>query len=230
MRTELHSVDVQRTDPDRPPVAVVEPDVITGRQKAIFAGIGLIGAIAWAMIAIVRGESVNAVLYGHHFAAIAGAGPLVGPVLAAQMGYLPGHAVDHRRRGLRRRGAGLHGAVHLDAPDGRSLGDMIKSELGRCPAGHRLFGDLHDHGHHPRGAGADRRQGAGRSPWGTFTVMATIPIALFMGVYLRYIRPGKIGEISVIGFVLLMLAIVLRRPTSPQPDLGPDLHLRRVRS
>ena len=56
------------------------------------------------------------VLFGHHFAAIAGAGPLVGPVLAAQMGYLPGHAVDPGRRGVRRRGAGLHGPVHLHAP------------------------------------------------------------------------------------------------------------------
>ena len=148
-------------------------------------------------------------LFGHHFAAIAGAGPLVGPVLAAQMGYLPGMLWI------------LAGVVFAGAVqdfmvlfismrrDGRSLGDLIKPELGAVPGRDRAVRHLPDHDHHPGGAGADRGQGAGRiSPWGTFTVAATIPIAIFMGVYMRYIRPGRIGEISVIGFVLLMLAIV----------------------
>ena len=98
-------VERVRTDPDRPPVAVRAPHLITGREKIVFALIALLGAVGWSMIAVVRGEHVNAVwfvfaavctyiigfrfyarvLFGHHFAAIAGAGPLVGPVLAAQM-------------------------------------------------------------------------------------------------------------------------------------------------
>ena len=73
------------------------------------------------------------VLFGHHFAAIAGAGPLVGPVLAAQMGYLPG-SCGSRRRGVRRRGAGLHGAVHLDAPRRPFAGDRWRSRIGRRAA------------------------------------------------------------------------------------------------
>ena len=89
-----------------------------------------------------------------------------GPVLAAQMGYLPGHAVDPGRRGVRRRGAGLHGPVHLDAPR-RPLARR-HDQAGDGPgAGHdRAVRHLHDHDHHAGGAGADRGQGAGRMPVG----------------------------------------------------------------
>jgi carbon starvation protein len=66
-----------------------------------------------------------------------------------------------------------------------------------------------------------------QSPWGTFTVAATIPIAMFMGVYMRYLRPGRIGEVSLIGFVLLMLAIVSAASGGREPVLGSDVHLRR---
>ena len=130
------------------------------------------------------------VLFGHHFAAIAGAGPLVGPVLAAQMGYLPGTLWI------------LAGVVFAGAVqdfiilfismrrDGRSLGDLVKMELGAVPGVIALFGVLAHHDHHSRGARAGRRQGAGRlSPWGTFTVGATIPIALLHG-HLHALHPA----------------------------------------
>lgn len=171
-----------RTDPDRPPVAVEEPATLTPTRKGIFALIAVVAAVAWTMLAVVRGEHVNAVwvvlaavgsyviafsfyarlieyrvvrprdtratpaeeldngkdfmptdrrvLYGHHFAAIAGAGPLVGPVLASQMGYLPGTLWIIL-------GVIFAGAVqdylvlHLSIRRrGRSLGQMARDELG----------------------------------------------------------------------------------------------------
>lgn len=148
------------------------------------------------------------ILYGHHFAAIAGAGPLVGPVLAAQMGYLPGMLWILA-------GCVLAGAVQdfmvlfiSTRRDGRSLGELVREEMGTIPGIIALIGCFMimiiilgvlamvvvtalDH-----------------SPWGTYTVGFTIPLALFMGVYLRYIRPGRVGEVSVIGLVVLMFAIV----------------------
>ncbi|PPG43275.1 carbon starvation CstA family protein [Pseudoclavibacter sp. RFBA6] len=253
-------------DPELPPVAVedLDPDAEKPRwtpaKVALWVGIGLLGGLAWTMLAIVRGETVNAiwfvfaavctyliayrfysklierkltrpddrratpaeykangkdfvptdrrVLYGHHFAAIAGAGPLVGPVLAAQMGYLPGTVWIIV-------GVVLAGAVQdylvlffSTRRGGRSLGQMARDELG-------LIG----------GIAAQIAtlvimiiivailalvvvNALGESPWGVFSVSMTIPIALFMGLYLRYLRPGKITEISIIGFVLLMFAIV----------------------
>ena len=149
------------------------------------------------------------ILFGHHFAAIAGAGPLVGPVLAAQMGYLPGTLWIIV-------GVVLAGAVQdfmvlfvSTRRDGRSLGDLIKTELGLVPGIIALFGAfmimviiLAVLALIVVKALADR-------PWGTFTVAATIPIAMFMGVYNRFIRPGRVGEISLVGFVLLIAAIVV---------------------
>ena len=148
------------------------------------------------------------IVFGHHFAAIAGPGPLVGPVLAAQFGYLPGTLWILI-------GAVLGGAVQdfviLFASirrDGQSLGKMAREEIGRTGGFvaaitviiimiillavvalvvvNALVG----------------------SPWGTFTIAATMPIALFMGLYLRYLRPGKVLECSAIGFVLVMASIV----------------------
>ena len=106
------------------------------------------------------------VLYGHHFAAIAGAGPLVGPVLAAQMGYLPGTLVDPRRRRDRRRGAGLHRPVRVDAARRqvarRDDQDGARPDPRRAGAGRRAG----DHDHHPRRARAGGGEGAHREPVG----------------------------------------------------------------
>ncbi len=148
------------------------------------------------------------VLFGHHFAAIAGAGPLVGPVLAAQMGYLPGMLWI------------LAGVVFAGAVqdfmvlflsmrrDGRSLGDLIKSELGPIPGNIALLGTFMIMVIILAVLALIVVKALTGSPWGTFTVMATIPIAIFMGLYSRFVRVGRIGEVSIIGFVLLMLAIV----------------------
>ncbi|MFJ2988072.1 carbon starvation CstA family protein [Collimonas sp. NPDC087041] len=148
------------------------------------------------------------VLFGHHFAAIAGAGPLVGPVLAAQMGYLPGMLWILA-------GVVFAGAVQdlmvlfiSTRRDGRSLGDLIKSELGPIPGVIALLGTFMIMVIILAVLALIVVKALAESPWGTFTVAATIPIALFMGVYTRYLRPGRVGEISLIGFVLLMLAIV----------------------
>ena len=147
------------------------------------------------------------VLFGHHFAAIAGAGPLVGPVLAAQMGYLPGMLWI------------LAGVVFAGAVqdfivlfismrrDGRSLGDLIKSELGQIPGMIALLGTFMIMVIILAVLALIVVKALTGSPWGSFTVMATIPIALFMGVYSRYIRVGRVGEVSLIGFILLMAAI-----------------------
>jgi carbon starvation protein len=148
------------------------------------------------------------VLFGHHFAAIAGAGPLVGPVLAAQMGYAPGMLWILA-------GVVFAGAVQdfvilfiSTRRDGRSLGDLIKMELGTVPGVIALFGAFLIMVIILAVLALIVVKALTNSPWGTFTVAATIPIALFMGVYTRYIRPGRIGEVSIIGFIGLMLAIV----------------------
>jgi carbon starvation protein len=161
------------------------------------------------------------VLYGHHFAAIAGAGPLVGPVLAAQMGYLPGLLWILA-------GVVFAGAVQdfivlfiSTRRDGRSLGDLVKQEMGTVPGVIALFGAFMIMIIILAVLALIVVKALAHSPWGTFTVAATIPVALFMGVYLRYIRPGRIGEVSVIGFVLLMLAIVAGQWVHESPVWGP---------
>ncbi len=148
------------------------------------------------------------VLFGHHFAAIAGAGPLVGPVLAAQMGYLPG--VLWILAGVVFAGAVQDFMVLFISMrrDGRSLGDLIKAELGEIPGLIALLGTFMIMVIILAVLALIVVKALTGSPWGSFTVMATIPIALFMGVYSRYFRVGRIGEISLIGFVLLMLAIL----------------------
>ncbi|WP_332671813.1 carbon starvation CstA family protein [Aromatoleum sp.] len=161
------------------------------------------------------------VLFGHHFAAIAGAGPLVGPVLAAQMGYLPGMLWILA-------GVVLAGAVQdfmvlfvSTRRDGRSLGDLVKSELGQVPGVIALFGTFMIMVIILAVLALIVVKALADSPWGTFTVAATIPIAVFMGLYARYIRPGRIGEISVIGFVLLMAAIVGGGQIAGSPTWAP---------
>ncbi|MES2900622.1 MAG: carbon starvation CstA family protein [Pseudomonadota bacterium] len=161
------------------------------------------------------------VLFGHHFAAIAGAGPLVGPVLAAQMGYLPGMMWILA-------GVVLAGAVQdfmilfiSTRRDGRSLGDLIKSELGEIPGIIALFGAFMIMVIILAVLALIVVKALTNSPWGSFTVMATIPIALFMGLYSRFFRVGRIGEVSIIGFVLLMLAIIGGQYVAAHPVLGP---------
>jgi carbon starvation protein len=157
------------------------------------------------------------VLFGHHFAAIAGAGPLVGPVLAAQMGYLPGMLWILA-------GVVFAGAVQdfiilfiSTRRDGRSLGDLVKQEMGTVPGLIALFGTFMIMIIILAVLALIVVKALAESPWGTFTVGATIPIALFMGLYLRYVRPGRIGEISIIGFVLLMAAIFGGQAVSQSP-------------
>nr|WP_240334027.1 carbon starvation CstA family protein [Rothia sp. ZJ932] len=251
---------------DRPP-AYVELEILheedkkwTPKKIALWVIIALIGGISWTMLAIVRGETVNAiwfvfaavstyfigyrfyskyienkltepddrratpaeydadgkdyavtdrrVLYGHHFAAIAGAGPLVGPVLAAQMGYLPGTIWIIA-------GVIFAGAVQdylvlffSMRRGGRSLGQMAKEELGPIGGYAAILATLAIMIIITAILALVVVNAMGESPWGVFSVGMTIPIALFMGVYLRYIRPGKVNEISIIGFVLLMIAII----------------------
>lgn len=157
------------------------------------------------------------VLFGHHFAAIAGAGPLVGPVLATQMGYAPGVLWILV-------GAIIGGAVQdfmilviSMRQDGRSLGSLIRNELGKT-------------------AGLIAKiatflimiiilavlalivvKALAHSPWSLFTVAATVPIGIFMGIYSHYLRPKRIGEVSFLGFFLLMLAIWGGRWVSEDP-------------
>ncbi|MBN3860805.1 carbon starvation protein A [Pseudomonas frederiksbergensis] len=157
------------------------------------------------------------ILFGHHFAAIAGAGPLVGPVLAAQMGYLPGTLWLIA-------GVVLAGAVQdfmvlfmSTRRNGRSLGDMVREEMGRIPGTIALFGCFLIMIIILAVLALIVVKALAESPWGIFTVMATIPIAMFMGIYMRYIRPGRIGEISVIGVALLLGSIWLGGQIAADP-------------
>ena len=249
-----------RTDDDLPPVAIIDRSPITTRHKIVFGVIALVGAIAWAMIAFFRGETVNAVwfviaaictyvigfrfyarliemkivkprddvatpaevfenatdymptdrrvLFGHHFAAIAGAGPLVGPVLAMQMGYLPGTIWIIV-------GAVVAGCVQdylvlsiSVRRRGRSLGQMAKDELGVVGGAAAIVGVLVIMVILLAVLALVVVNALAESPWGVFSISMTIPIALFMGVYLRFLRPGRVSEVSLIGVVLLLLAVV----------------------
>ena len=243
-----------------PPVAVEDKPKWTPLKIAVWVVVALLGGLGWTMLAIVRGETVNAiwfvfaavatylifyrfyskyierlivrpddrcatpaeyksdgkdyvptdrrVLFGHHFAAIAGAGPLTGPVLAAQMGYLPGTIWIIV-------GVVLAGAVQdylvmffSMRRGGRSLGQMAKDELGRFGGAAAILATLLIMIIITAILALVVVNALGESPWGVFSVAMTIPIALFMGAYLRWIRPGRIAEVSIIGFVLLMIAIV----------------------
>ncbi|MFI7015078.1 carbon starvation CstA family protein [Streptomyces sp. NPDC050164] len=148
------------------------------------------------------------VLFGHHFAAIAGAGPLVGPVLAAQMGYLPGTIWIVV-------GVIFAGAVQdmivlflSMRRDGKSLGQMARDEIGRVGGAAALIGVFAIMIILLAVLAMVVVNALAESAWGTFSVTMTIPIALFMGFYLRYLRPGQVVETSVIGVVLLLLAIL----------------------
>jgi carbon starvation protein CstA len=161
------------------------------------------------------------VLFGHHFAAIAGAGPLVGPVLAAQMGYLPGLLWLVT-------GVVLAGAVQdfmvlfiSTRRNGRSLGDLVREEMGPVAGTIALFGAFMIMIIILAVLAMIVVKALAESPWGMFTVIATMPIAVFMGVYMRYIRPGRIGEISVVGILLLLAAIWFGGKVGAHPTWGP---------
>src|SRR5271165_6463548 len=144
------------------------------------------------------------VLFGHHFAAIAGAGPLVGPVLAAQMGYLPGTLWILA-------GVVVAGAVQdmtvlflSTRRDGKSLADMVRSEMGPVAGSIAGIGILLICIIVLAVLALVVVQALKGSPWGTFTVFSTVPIAFIMGVYGRFMRPGRVAEMSAIGIVLLL--------------------------
>lgn len=160
------------------------------------------------------------VVFGHHFAAIAGPGPLVGPVLAAQFGYLPGTMWV------------LAGAVFAGCVqdfvillfsvrrDGKSLTEMAKDEIGRV-GGFVAYAAVISILIILLGVCALIVVNALKSsPWGTFTIAMTMPIALLMGVYLRRIRPGKVLEVSALGFVLVLTAIWGGQYVSQNPQLA----------
>lgn len=250
----------------------IEPK-LTITSKIVWLLVAILGAVSFGILAISRGEHVNAVwlvlaaicvysiayrfyslfiankvfelnarrltpahrladgldyvptnkyvLFGHHFAAIAGAGPLVGPILAAQMGYLPGTI-------WLLVGVVLAGAVQdflvlfiSTRRDGRSLGEMAKQELGSFAGVIVMLGALGVMIIILAVLALVVVKALTNSPWGVFSIAATIPIALFMGVYMRYLRPGKIAEVSIIGFVLMMLAIVYGGNVAADPYWGP---------
>jgi carbon starvation protein len=160
------------------------------------------------------------VLFGHHFAAIAGAGPLVGPVLAAQMGYLPGTL--WLIAGVIFAGA-VQDIIVLWASvrrDGRSLGEMIRSEVGDLAGTIAMLGTLLIMIILLAVLALVVVKALTHSPWGTFTIAMTIPIALIMGIWGRFVRPGRIGEMSLIGLTLLVLALVMGRHVAEHPSLA----------
>ena len=242
-------------------------------SKLVWSLVAFIGAVSFGILAVSRGEHVNAVwlvlaaicvysiayrfyslfiatkifelnpkrltpahrladgldyvptnkyvLFGHHFAAIAGAGPLVGPILAAQMGYLPGTL-------WLLIGVVFAGAVQdflvlfiSTRRDGRSLGEMAKQELGAFAGIVVMLGALGVMIIILAVLALVVVKALAHSPWGVFSIAATIPIALFMGVYMRYLRPGKIAEVSIIGFVLMMMAIVYGGQVAADPYWEP---------
>ena len=239
-------------------------------QKFVWALIAVVGALCLGVIALRRGESINAIwlvvaslcvfaigyryyakfiadkvlrldptratparlrndgldyvptdkwiVYGHHFAAIAGAGPLVGPVLAAQMGYLPGTLWI------------LAGVVFAGAVqdfmvlglslrrDARSLGHMLRAELGNAAGVTCMIGILALMMIVLAVLALVVVKALAISPWGVFTVACTMPIAILMGLYLRYFRPGRVLEVSIVGLVLLLVSIWLGGRVAADPD------------
>ncbi|MEV0969210.1 carbon starvation CstA family protein [Microtetraspora glauca] len=232
---------------------------VTPRSIAVWTAVAAVGAVAWGVLALSRGEKISAiwlvaaalgsyaiayrfysrfiarrvlgvddrratpserldngvdfhptdrrVLFGHHFAAIAGAGPLVGPVLAAQMGYLPGTIwiiVGVIFAGAVQDMVTLFFSMRRD---GKSLGQMVREEIGPVGGTAALVAVFAIMIILLAVLALVVVNALAHSPWGTFSIAMTMPIALFMGVYLRMLRPGKVMEASVIGVVLLLLAI-----------------------
>src|ERR687885_876358 len=229
-------------------------------RTGTWAGVALVGAVCWGVLALSRGETVNAawllfaalasyaiayrfyakfiqnrvlgandgratpaerlengrdyqpmdrrILFGHHFAAIAGAGPLVGPVLAAQMGFLPGTIWIIF-------GVILAGAVQDMTTlffsmrrDGKTLGQMAREEIGPIGGAAALVAVLAIMVILLAVLALVVVNALAESPWGSFSIAMTIPIALLMGFYLRVLRPGRVLEVSAVGVVLLILALI----------------------
>ena len=240
---------------------------------AIWTLVSLLGAVAYVVIALRRGESLNAawfilaalctyaiglrfyakwiaakalvfddlrappaevhddgrdfvktnkfVLFGHHFAAISGPGPLVGPVLAAQFGYLPGTLWILI-------GAVLGGAVQdfviLFASvrrDGKSLAEMVREEVSGTAGTIAMFAILGILVILVASLGLVVDNALAESPWGLVTTAMTMPFAIIMGLYLRYLRIGKVLEMTVIGFVFLALSLLAGYLVNDHATLGP---------
>src|SRR5918993_1266894 len=161
------------------------------------------------------------IVFGHHFAAIAGPGPLVGPTLAAQFGYLPGTLWIIL-------GAVVGGAVQdfvilfcSMRRDGKSLGQMAREEIGKIGGITALLTVLLIMIILLAVIALVVVNALKDSPWGTFTIAATMPIAVFMGLYLRYWRPGRVLECSIIGFGLVLLGILGGQWVSHSPTFAP---------
>ena len=167
------------------------------------------------------------VLYGHHFAAIAGAGPLVGPVLAAQMGYLPGTLWIIL-------GVVIAGAVQdmlvlffSMRRGGRSLGQMATDEIGKIGGTVATIVVFVMLMIVLAVLAMVCVNALAESPWGVFSVGMTIPIAIFMGIWLRYVQPGKITQVSIVGFAVLIGVIIAGRWVA-ESSFGEFLHLDRT--
>lgn len=161
------------------------------------------------------------VVFGHHFAAIAGAGPLVGPVIAAQFGYLPG-ALWILIGGVL--AGSVHDMVILFASmryDGKSIAEIAKHQMGGSIGLVTSLAVLFLNILAMAGMAVVIVNALHDSPWGTFTIGMTIPIAVFIGIYMQYLRPGKIREGTVIGVVLTLLAVVLGPSVAASPTLAP---------
>ncbi|MGY1641815.1 carbon starvation CstA family protein [Geodermatophilus sp. SYSU D00703] len=251
------TVRTDATGGGQPPGARRRPSV---RSVAVWLVVSAVGAVAWTVLALARGETVSAlwilfaalcsyaiayrfyakfiarrvlqvddrratpaerlhngvdfdvtdrrVLFGHHFAAIAGAGPLVGPVLAAQMGYLPG--TIWIIVGVIFAGAVQDMTVLFFSMrrNGKSLGQMVREEIGVVGGVAALIAVFAIMIIILAVLALIVVNALAESPWGVFSIALTIPIALFMGVYLRTIRPGRVLEATAIGVVLLLLAVI----------------------
>ena len=161
------------------------------------------------------------IVFGHHFAAIAGPGPLVGPTLAAQFGYLPGALWIIIGVVV---GGAVQDMVILCASvrrDGKSLGQMAKDEIGPVAGYTALVAVMGIMIILIAVLALVVVNALRQSPWGTVTIALTVPIAMLMGVYLRFVRPGRVLEVSAIGVVLLILSLYAGRWAAEHPVFGP---------
>src|SRR5688572_15230617 len=161
------------------------------------------------------------IVFGHHFAAIAGPGPLVGPTLAAQFGFLPGMLWILVGVAI---GGAVQDFVILAASvrrNGKSLGQMAKEEIGPIAGFTALVAVLGIMIVLIAVLALVVVNALRGSPWGTFTILLTIPIAMLMGVYLRWVRPGRVLEASAIGIVMLIFSLYAGKWIAADPTLGP---------
>ena len=168
------------------------------------------------------------VLFGHHFAAITGAGPLIGPVLAMQFGWLPGYLWILFGVCL---GGAVHDFVVLVASirrDGKSLAEIARAEISPLSGLVASVAILFIVVIALAGLGLAVVNALAHSAWGTFTIAMSIPLALFMGVYLYYIRPGRVAEATTIGVVGLLACVVLGEPVARHAVLGPMFTLEKT--